>query len=170
MGGVGMDEAVAGAWIGASVDQTGNVIASAAIVSDYSTEVAAIVKLILNSGLGILCTAIAFWWQTMGSDDGKKFSWLFLWDKFPKFVLGYFLCSTVLSVALPQIEGTAEADAVQRAVLDMNKWWFAIGFVGIGVGTNLKDLWSGAAGSGVIQGYLVTNLFDMGIALGLSYA
>ena len=48
--GVGMPEAVAGAWIGASVDQTGNVLASAAIVSDYATEVAAIVKLILNSG------------------------------------------------------------------------------------------------------------------------
>ena len=41
---------MAGSWIGASVDQTGNVIASAAIVSEYSTEIAAIVKLILNSG------------------------------------------------------------------------------------------------------------------------
>ena len=48
--GVGMHEAVAGAWIGASVNQTGNVLASAAMVSDYATEVAAIVKLILNSG------------------------------------------------------------------------------------------------------------------------
>ena len=48
--GVGMPEAVAGAWIGASVEQAGNVLASAAIVSDYATEVAAIVKLILNSG------------------------------------------------------------------------------------------------------------------------
>ena len=48
--GAGMDEAVAGAWIGASVDQTGNVLASAAIVGEHATEVAAIVKLILNSG------------------------------------------------------------------------------------------------------------------------
>ena len=48
--GVGMPEDVAGAWIGASVDQTGNVIASAAIISEMATEVAAIVKLILNSG------------------------------------------------------------------------------------------------------------------------
>ena len=71
---------------------------------------------------------------------------------------------------LPLIQGTPEADAVQRAVLDMNKWWFAIGFVGIGIGTNLKDLWAGAVGSGVIQGYLITNLFDIMIALGLSYA
>jgi len=168
--GVGMDEAVAGSWIGASVDQTGNVVASAAIVGEYATEVAAVVKLILNSGLGILCTVIAFWWQTNTNPEGKKFSWYFLWDKFPKFVLGYFICSAVLSITLPHIQGTAQADAVQRAVIDMNRWWFGIGFVGIGIGTNLKDLWAGALGSGVIQGYLVSNLLDIGIALGLSYA
>lgn len=120
--------------------------------------------------LGILCTCIAFWWQTKSDTGGKKFSWYFLWDKFPKFVLGYFLCSTVLSVVLPLVEGTAESDAIQRAVMAMNRWWFGIGFVGIGVGTNLRDLWAGAIGSGVIQGYLVCNILDMGIALGLSYA
>lgn len=168
--GIGMDEAVAGAWIGASVDQTGNVIASAAIISEYATEIAAVVKLILNAGLGILCTVIAFWWQTKTNQDGKKFSWYFLWDKFPKFVLGYFFCSGVLSITLPAIQGTAPAGAVQIAVLSMNKWWFGIGFVGIGVETNLKDLWKGALRSGVIQGYLLCNLFDMGTALGLSYA
>jgi len=62
-----------------------------------------------------------------------------------------------------------QADAVQRVVMDMNKWWFAIGFVGIGIGTNLKYFWAGAIGSGIIQCYLITNLFDMGVALGLSY-
>lgn len=168
--GVGMNEDVAGAWIGASVDQTGNVIASAAIISEQATEIAAIVKIVLNSGLGILCTIIAFWWQTKTNPDGRKFSWYFLWDKFPKFVLGYFLCSAVLSIMLPLIQGTAEYEAVPRAVKDMNRWWFGIGFVGIGLQTNLKELWKGAVGSGVIQGYLVSNLFDMGIALGLSYA
>ena len=71
---------------------------------------------------------------------------------------------------LPLIQGTAEYEAVPRAVKDMNRWWFGIGFVGIGLQTNLKELWKGAVGSGVIQGYLVSNLFDMGIALGLSYA
>ena len=80
------------------------------------------------------------------------------------------MCSTVLSVVLPLVEGTAESDAIQRAVMAMNRWWFGIGFVGIGVGTNLRDLWAGAIGSGVIQGYLVCNILDMGIALGLSYA
>lgn len=170
--GVGIPEDVAGAWIGGSVDQTGNVIASAAIISEEATEVAAIVKLILNSGLGVLCTAIAFWWQTKVDEDGNKgkFSWLFLWDKLPKFILGYFLCSGILSVVLPMIEGSPEAETYPKAVIDMNKWLFAIGFVGIGVITDIKELWAGAIGSGVIQGYLITNTFDILISLALSYA
>ena len=169
--GVGMPEDVAGAWIGGSIDQTGNVIASAAIISEEATEVAAIVKLILNSGLGVLCTAIAFWWQTQADVNGnkRKFSWLFLWDKLPKFILGYFLCSGVLSVVLPITEGSHEAETYPKAVLDMNKWLFAIGFVGIGVMTDVRELWAGAFGSGVIKGYLVTNTFDILISLGLSY-
>jgi uncharacterized membrane protein YadS len=170
--GVGMPDDVAGAWIGGSVDQTGNVIASAAIISEEATEVAAIVKLILNSGLGVLCTAIAFWWQTKADINGSrgKFSWLFLWDKLPKFILGYFICSGILSVVLPLIEGSPEAESYQRAVIDINQWLFAIGFVGIGVTTDIKALWAGAIGSGVIQGYLVTNTFDILISLALSYA
>merc|ERR1712238_526761 len=60
---VDMDDRVAGAWIGGSVDQTANVVASAAIVSEEAAEVAAIVKMVLNSGLGILATTISFWWQ-----------------------------------------------------------------------------------------------------------
>uniref|UniRef100_A0A7S4WF35 Sulfate exporter family transporter n=1 Tax=Ditylum brightwellii TaxID=49249 RepID=A0A7S4WF35_9STRA len=169
--GVGMNERIAGAWIGGSVDQTGNVIASAAIISEEATEVAAIVKIVLNSGLGILATAVAFIWQLRGpKDETKAFSWMFLWDKFPKFVLGYLLCSTVLSVLLPFIEGTAEADALQRAIITMNTWWFALGFVGVGMGTNIKELWHGARKSGIIQGYLVTNIIDIAISFGLSYA
>ena len=120
--GIRMPDDVAGAWIGGSVDQTGNVIASAAIISEEATEVAAIVKLILNSGLGVLCTVIAFWWQTKSDENGNKgkFSWLFLWDKLPKFILGYFFCSGILSIVLPIIEGSSEAETYPKAVLDVS--------------------------------------------------
>jgi uncharacterized integral membrane protein (TIGR00698 family) len=171
--GAGMDDRVAGAWIGGSVDQTGNVLASAAIISEEATEVAGIVKIVLNSGLGILASVVAFWWQTRqareGNDRKTKISWLFIWDKFPKFVLGYLLCSALLSIAMAHIEGTAEGDAYQRAVLSLNKWWFAIAFVGIGIGTNFKELWEGAVNSGVIKLYLVANTIDILLALGLAY-
>jgi len=188
--GVGMPHDVAGAWIGGSVDQTGNVIASAAIISDEAAEVAGIVKMVLNSGLGILATVISIWWQTTQNqdDDGKndeesskagtittrrkkkKINWLVIWDKFPKFVIGYILCSAILTTTIPQLEGTPEGAALQGAVLSLNKWWFAIAFVGIGIGTSVKDLWEGALKSGVLQLYLATNILDIIVALGLAYA
>jgi uncharacterized integral membrane protein (TIGR00698 family) len=170
--GVGMNDRVAGAWIGGSVDQTGNVLASAAIISEEATEVAGIVKIVLNSGLGILASVVAFWWQTRqreGNDGNKKISWLFIWDKFPKFVLGYLLCSALLSIIMPHIEGTAEGDAYQRAVLSLNKWWFAIAFVGLGIGTKFNELWEAAVNSGVVKLYLVANTIDILLALGLAY-
>ncbi len=165
---VGMDEIVAGAWIGGSIDQTGNVIASAAIISDEATEVAGIVKIILNSGLGILATFVAFWWQRRQlmleseNDDGdgkKKFSWLFLWDKFPKFVLGYIICSGILTGIVK--EGTREGDALQPAVHSMSKWWFAVAFVALGITANLKELYNTSKSTGVIKLYLVANSIDM---------
>jgi len=171
--GVGMPDAVAGAWIGGSVDQTGNVIASAAIVSEEATEIAGIVKIVLNSGLGVLSTIIAFWWQTRRDNntaEKKPIDFLFIWEKFPKFVLGYILCSAILTVVLPQLNGTPEGSALQRAVLTLNKWWFSIAFVGIGIGTSIKDLWHGALKSGVLKLYLATNCIDIVIALGLAYA
>lgn len=171
--GVGMDDRVAGAWIGGSVDQTGNVLASAAIISEEATEVAGIVKIVLNSGLGILASVVALWWQTRkqeeNDDVNKKISWLFIWDKFPKFVLGYLLCSILLSITMSHIEGTAEGDAYQRAVHSLNTWWFAIAFVGIGIGTNFKELWEGAVNSGVVKLYVVANTIDIFLALGLAY-
>lgn len=173
---IDMNERVAGAWIGASVDQTGNVIASAAIVSEEATNVAGIVKMVLNSGLGILATVVALWWQSFskvneeGDADTKKFSFMFLWDKFPKFVLGYLICSAFLTVALPLLEGRAEEEALQPAVSSLNKWLFAMGFVGIGASTNIKEMWESAIKSGAIKLYLVVNTIDVLLALGLSYS
>ena len=70
---------------------------------------------------------------------------------------------------MAHIEGTAEGDAYQRAVLSLNKWWFAIAFVGIGIGTNFKELWEGAVNSGVVKLYLVANTIDILLASGLAY-
>ena len=82
----------------------------------------------------------------------------------------YILCSAILTVLLPHLDGTAEGLSLQLAVLTMNKWWFAIAFAGIGIGTCVKDLWQGAMKSGVLKLYMVTNLLDILIALGLAYA
>merc|ERR1712032_625834 len=187
--GVGMPDNVAGSWIGGSVDQTGNVVVSAAIISDEAMEVASVVKIVLNAGLGIICTIIAFWWEwkkqkkatkqrsadgtdlvengQAGSATKSNATILFLWDKFPKFILGFIICSGILTAVVPNVD---EGPALKKSISSLNKWWFAIAFVGIGIGTDIRKLWEGAVKSGIVKLYLVANALDMLFALGLSYA
>lgn len=155
-----------------SVDQTGNVIVSAAIISEEATEVAGIVKMVLNAGLGVMASVVACFWYARQRDDDpdkKQFRWIMLWDKFPKFTLGFIITSIILTGTMQAVGGTLEEDALPRAISTMNKWWFAIAFVGIGITTNIKTLFEKAWSSGIIQVYLLANTIDILLALGLSY-
>lgn len=179
---VGMPDDIAGAWIGGSIDQTGNVIVSAAIISEEATQVASIVKMVLNAALGVMASIIACWWYSRNPlpyDDNKNedkdginrktFNLITLWDKFPKFTIGFILTSAMLTATIQRIEGTPEAEALPRAIASLNRWLFAISFVGIGLTTNVSKLWEKAIKSGIIPVYLVVNLFDVMIALGLAF-
>jgi len=174
---VGMPDDVAGAWIGASVDQTGNVIVSAAIISDEATEVAGIVKMVLNAGMGVMASVISCYWSTRKTTDADgnvveqpKFRLIMVWDKFPKFTLGFIITSAILTGIVQATEGTLEAEALPGAVSTLNKWWFAIAFVGIGITTNVNKLFKEAWESGIIQVYLVSNTIDILLALVLAYS
>ena len=92
-----------------------------------------------------------------------------LWDKFPKFTLGFIITSAILTGMMQELEGTLEAQALPRAVSTLNKWWFAIAFVGIGLTTDVKKLSQEAWKSGVIQVYLLANTLDIFLSLGLAY-
>ena len=171
-----MPEITPGAWIGGSVDQTGNVIVSAAIISEEATEVAGIVKMVLNAGMGVMASVIACYWSTCRSssfpgEEGErpKVNLIMLYDKFPKFTLGFIITSGIMTGMLQKMEGTLEAEAFPKAVSTLNKWWFALAFVGIGLTTELKKLLKEAWNSGVIQVYLFANTVDIFLALGLAY-
>jgi uncharacterized membrane protein YadS len=170
---VGLSDAVAGAWIGASVDQTGNVVVSAAIMSEDAAETAGVVKMILNAGLGVVCLAIATVWPKSPptSDKAPASSssklWL-LWTKFPKFVLGFFCMSLVLTLMEMPLAGTDEGKALPRAVSSVSKWWMCIAFLNLGISTDCGKLLKQVTGGGAIVLYLITNAIDMALALGLS--
>jgi uncharacterized membrane protein YadS len=128
--------------------------------------------MVLNAGMGVMTSVIACYWSSYRLSDGdedKKISLVMLWDKLPKFTLGFIITSTILTIMMQEIEGTDEADALPRAVSTLNKWWFAIAFVGIGLTTDVKKLFTEAWKSGIIQIYLITNTIDIFLALGLAY-
>ena len=59
-----------------------------------------------------------------------------IWERFPKFVLGFIVASIVFSFMLP-----ADVVAGTRSALsELRVWWFAMAFVCIGLETRFVEL------------------------------
>jgi uncharacterized membrane protein YadS len=90
---------VAGAWIGGTVDTTSGVGASSQIFSDKANEVAMVVKGVQNILIGVVAFFIALYLSAR-SEGGEmqRPSLGIVWEKFPKFVLGFVVASAVFSI------------------------------------------------------------------------
>ena len=59
-----------------------------------------------------------------------------IWERFPKFVLGFVLASAVFSFLLsPEL-----VNGTRSALGEIRLWWFALAFVCIGLETRFIDL------------------------------
>ena len=59
-----------------------------------------------------------------------------IWERFPKFVLGFVLASAVFSFALsPEL-----VSGTRGALGEIRTWWFALAFVCIGLETRFVEL------------------------------
>ncbi len=59
-----------------------------------------------------------------------------IWQRFPKFVIGFIIASAVFSFLLPAdlVNGT------RSALGEIRLWWFALAFVCIGLETRVVEL------------------------------
>jgi uncharacterized integral membrane protein (TIGR00698 family) len=133
-----MNDIVAGAWLGGTLDTSATVVAAGALISDAAMKTGVIVKLSQNALIGVAAFILVVWWtyKAGAQAGGQKPSAGVIWERFPKFVLGFLVASAVFSFFLPQpmVEGT-------RSVLaDLRTWWFALAFVCIGLETRFVDL------------------------------
>jgi uncharacterized integral membrane protein (TIGR00698 family) len=133
-----MNDIVAGAWLGGTLDTSATVVAAGALISDVAMKTGVIVKLSQNALIGVAAFILVVWWAyKSGKQQGTdKPSAGIIWERFPKFVLGFIVASAVFSFFLPQpmVEGT-------RSVLsELRTWWFALAFVCIGLETRFVDL------------------------------
>lgn len=141
---VELQQEIAGAWIGGTVDTTSGVGAASAIYSDEANKIAMIVKATQNVLIGVVAFCIATYLSSKGG-DGKlhRPSFKIVWDKFPKFVLGFILASAVFS-ALQNLEIFPDFAAKKLAETSMAKtfsgFFFSLAFVCIGMDTRLKDI------------------------------
>ncbi len=135
---LGLSPEVAGAWMGGTIDTTGAVVASGSVLGETAEKYSVIVKFSQNVLLGIAAFAISIYWSYKGKDHREKPTAGVLWERFPKFVLGFVLASLVFSFAMP----LGMAKSVGSVTKDLQGTFFAIAFVCIGLETRFKDIFN----------------------------
>ncbi len=139
----------AGAWVGGVIDNTGAVVAAGGIIGgDAAYKVAAIVKMAQNVLIGFVAFLLALW-STMvleRKEGAERPSFMEIWYRFPKFVLGFIVASLIVSFIVEPSSGYKAAKAVGGALKTYRNWMFALCFVSIGLETNFKELVSVGGG------------------------
>jgi hypothetical protein len=110
-----MSPEAAGAWMGLSVKTDGAAAASAEIVArgvgvDAPLSVGVMSKVLIDIWIGVIAFVLALIWVFVvevrrGVASGRRPSPMELWYRFPKFVLGYFFTSLVVSALILQLAG-----------------------------------------------------------------
>jgi uncharacterized integral membrane protein (TIGR00698 family) len=126
---VGMMPAMAGAWIGGTIDTSGAVVAAGAIAGPQAMSVAVVVKMAQNVLIGAAAFLLALWFVFKGKEVGKKPSAAEVWFRFPKFVVGFIAASIVFSFFMSDVT----ARAVTGITAGLRGWWFTMAFLCIGL-------------------------------------
>ena len=135
---IGLSDEVTGAWLGGSIDTTGAVVGAGTIAGETGLKYATIIKFSQNVLLGIAAFAISIFWayRSNGGQERQKVSLMLIWERFPKFVLGFIMASLVFSFLL-DFETAKSAGSVIKS---MNTFWFNLAFICIGLETRMADI------------------------------
>jgi uncharacterized membrane protein YadS len=130
-------EIVAGAWMGGTLDTSGSVVAAGALISEPAMKTGVIVKFSQNVLLGVAAFGLSIWWtMRQRAAGGQRPSVRLIWERFPKFVLGFIVASLVFSFALEP----ALVKETKSMLTGLRNFWFALAFVSIGLETKFTDL------------------------------
>lgn len=157
-------EEVTGAWLGGSIDTTGAVVASGTLVGETALKISTIVKFSQNVLLGLAAFAISIYW-TYNKKEGQtanieKPTIAIIWERFPKFIVGFMAASLLFSFAL-----SAETVAsVKGGLKSIQTLWFVLAFTSIGLETRFSDLFNSSSRR-PLYAFLTAQLFNIIVTL-----
>jgi uncharacterized integral membrane protein (TIGR00698 family) len=122
-----------GIWAGLAVDNTAEATAAGALYSDAAGKLAVLVKSTRNAMIGFVVLAYAIYWASQGQAKVVGNKAAFLWQKFPKFVLGFLLISVLATYQFFNKEQIG-------ALANLSRWAFLLTFAGVGLRTNFRDM------------------------------
>jgi uncharacterized integral membrane protein (TIGR00698 family) len=149
-----------GLWAGLAVDNTAEATAAGALYSDAASKLAVLVKSTRNAMIGFVVLAYAIYWASQGQAKAVGNKAAFLWQKFPKFVLGFLFISVLATYHF------FTKDQV-GALANLSRWAFLLTFAGVGLRTNFREMRKqglrpfavGAIGEVVIAGFTLALVF-----------
>ncbi|WP_163410472.1 YeiH family protein [Flavobacterium ajazii] len=161
-------EEVTGAWLGGSIDTSGAVVASGTLVGETALKISTIVKFSQNVLLGLAAFAISVYWTYTHNKSeeavASKPTLGVIWERFPKFVIGFIAASVVFSFLI-----TSETrDLVKDSLKNLQGIWFALAFTSIGLETNFKDLFSNNSQKPLFA-FLIAQFFNVIITLIIAF-
>jgi len=134
---IGLSDYQFGLWAGLSVDNTAETTATGYLFSDHAGKIAVLVKSTRNALIGFVVLGFALYWAARGQADeiapGFKAKAAFVWDKFPKFVLGFLAVSAIATAHWLTKGQTAN-------LANVSKWAFLLTFAGVGLNTDIRQI------------------------------
>lgn len=165
---LGLSQAVSGAWLGGTIDTTGAVIASGSLVGEEALKISTIVKFSQNVLLGLAAFFISLYWTYTNNTNAtvleSKPTLRIIWERFPKFVLGFIGASLLFSFVIsPQT-----TDEIKGDLKALQGLWFSLAFTSIGLETKFSDLINNE-GKKPLYAFLLAQLFNIFFTLIVAY-
>src|ERR1035437_2850176 len=128
-----MGQQAYGIWAGLAVDNTAESVVTGALYGDEAGRFAILAKTARSSFIGFVVLGYAIYWASRGKAAVVEHKGRFLWQKFPKFILGFLAISALATAGF-------FTHSQLNSLSNLSRWAFLPAFAGVGLRTNLKDL------------------------------
>jgi len=166
-GWMNLPQDVAGAWFGGNVDTTAAVIGAGTIFGETAQQVASIVKQTQNTLIGLVAFLLALYFTTVIEGKKERPSLMLIWQRFPKFVLGFTLSSLLLTLGLIPAAAKSAPFTAGNVIVAVKDWAFCLAFVSMGLEISLADFKT--MGWKPVTVYLIVTIFNTLLALGVAW-
>jgi uncharacterized integral membrane protein (TIGR00698 family) len=140
---IDLSEAQFGAWSAVAILNTAQLVAAAEWYGTEARDTAVLINVarIMFLPLVVLFSLWFYILRTGKQAPGQEINkWQLVKDKFPVFILGFFLLVLLNSMNLGSLGGPKIAGSTFWAMNAVYKWFFAIGFAGIGLSISFEDM------------------------------
>jgi uncharacterized integral membrane protein (TIGR00698 family) len=130
---LGMSDHAYGLWAGLAIDNTAEATAAGNLWSEQAGKIAVLAKTTRNATIGFVVLGYAIYWATRGEAQTIENKGAFLWQKFPKFVLGFLIVSLLATLGVFTKEQSAD-------IANLSRWAFLLTFAGVGLSTDFGEM------------------------------